>query len=76
MKINCLNYSKPARSGRDQLDFYRQRLLKTVYTMVSRAIFKPDKIPAAAHIAREMNPDMFHSNVCLDYSEEISILLN
>jgi hypothetical protein len=45
------------------MGFIRQRLLKTVYTMVSRALFKPDKMVAALHIVREMYPHIFQSNV-------------
>ncbi|KAI9564905.1 hypothetical protein GHT06_008646 [Daphnia sinensis] len=54
--------SKNIENGPEKLGFIRQRLLKTVYTMVSRAVFKPDKMVAAAHIVREMCGHIFQPN--------------
>ena len=45
------------------MEFISERLLREVYTTVSRALFKPDKMIAALHIAKEMKPASFEKIV-------------
>ena len=43
----------------------RLSLLRRVYSSVCRAVLKSDKMAAALHIVREMQPQLFKSNASL-----------